>query len=157
MFENEIGNVIEYKSGTYKNNNTQHLNQSGIELSYGYTDTKNKITVWGNSLSSEKTDGSAQLRRPEHSMGINYQRTVTNTWSYYANYSFVGKHFDTHNSNYTPIVMPETHLLDIGITKNYYGFDLGLSINNVFDQDYERPHGFSQNSRKINFIFKRKF
>lgn len=157
MFENEIGNVIEYKSNTYKNNNIDHLNQSGIELSYGYQDTKNKITVWGNSLSSEKTDGSAQLRRPEHSMGINYQRTVTNTWSYYANYSFMGEHFDTHNSNYSTIVMPETHLLDIGITKNYYGFDLGLSINNVFDQDYERPHGFSQNKRKINFILKRKF
>ena len=157
MFENEIGNVIEYKSNTYKNNTTGYLNQSGIELSYGYQDTKNKITVWGNSLSSEKTDGSAQLRRPEHSMGINYQRTVTNTWSYYANYSFMGEHFDVHNSNWSTITMPETHLLDMGITKNYYGFDLGLSINNVFDQDYERPHGFGQNKRKINFILKRKF
>ena len=121
MFENEIGNVIEYKSNTYKNNTTGYLNQSGIELSYGYQDTKNKITVWGNSLSSEKTDGSAQLRRPEHSMGINYQRTVTNTWSYYANYSFMGEHFDVHNSNWSTITMPETHLLDMGITKNYYG------------------------------------
>jgi outer membrane cobalamin receptor len=53
--------------------------------------------------------------------------------------------------------MPETHLLDIGITKNYYGIDLGLSISNVFDQDYERPHGFSQDGRKINFILKRRF
>ena len=157
MFENEIGNVIEYKSNTYKNNTTGYLNQSGIELSYGYQDTKNKITVWGNSLSSEKTDGSAQLRRPEHSIGINYQRTVTKTWSYYANYSFMGEHFDVHNSNWSTITMPETHLLDMGITKNYYGFDLGLSINNVFDQDYERPHGFGQNKRKINFILKRKF
>ncbi len=53
--------------------------------------------------------------------------------------------------------MPETHILDIGVRKNYYGYELGLSINNVFDQDYERPHGFSQDGRKIHFSFKRKF
>ena len=69
----------------------------------------------------------------------------------------VGEHFDVHNSNWSTITMPETHLLDIGITKNYYGIDLGLSINNVFDQDYEQPHGFSQDGRKINFILKRRF
>ena len=97
------------------------------------------------------------MRRPEQSLGFNYERTVSRDWSYYANYNFVGEHFDVHNSNWSTITMPETHLLDIGITKNYYGYEIGLSINNVLDQDYERPHGFSQDDRKINFSFKRKF
>ena len=157
LFRNEITNMIEYSYPTYKNNNTDSLDQSGIELSYAYKGDKNNFTIWANSLSSEKGNNSAQLRRPEQSIGFNYERVVTNTWSYYANYNFMGEHFDVHNSNWSTITMPETHLLDIGITKNYYGIDLGLSISNVFDQDYERPHGFSQDGRKINFILKRRF
>ena len=149
--------MIEYSYPTYKNNNTDSLDQSGIEISYAYKGDKNNFAIWANSLSSEKGNNSAQLRRPEQSIGFNYERVVTNTWSYYANYNFMGEHFDVHNSNWSTITMPETHLLDIGITKNYYGIDLGLSISNVFDQDYERPHGFSQDGRKINFILKRRF
>lgn len=55
------------------------------------------------------------------------------------------------------ISMPETHLLDVNVSKNFHGVDLGLSITNVFNENYQSPHGFSQNDRKINFIFKRKF
>ena len=53
--------------------------------------------------------------------------------------------------------MPETHLLDIGITKNYYGIDIGLSINNVFDKSYERPDGYNQYDRTFNLGFRRYF
>ena len=157
MFQNEITNLIEYSYPTYENNNTDTLDQSGIELAYQYSGDKTNFNIWATSLSSEKTNNSAQLRRPEQSLGFNYERTVSRDWSYYANYNFVGEHFDVHNSNWSTITMPETHLLDIGITKNYYGYEIGLSINNVLDQDYERPHGFSQDDRKINFSFKRKF
>ncbi len=157
LFQNEITNLIEYSYPTYENNNTDTLDQSGIELAYQYSGDKTNFNIWATSLSSEKTNNSAQLRRPEQSLGFNYERTVSRDWSYYANYNFVGEHFDVHNSNWSTITMPETHLLDIGITKDYYGYEIGLSINNVLDQDYERPHGFSQDDRKINFSFKRKF
>jgi outer membrane receptor protein involved in Fe transport len=53
--------------------------------------------------------------------------------------------------------MPETHLIDLGITKNYWGYELGLNINNILDENYEAPHGFNQNGRNLSFIFKRKF
>ncbi len=49
------------------------------------------------------------------------------------------------------------HLIDLGITKNYWGYELGLNINNILDEDYEAPHGFNQNGRNLSFIFKRKF
>ena len=53
--------------------------------------------------------------------------------------------------------MPETHLLDLGITKDYWGYELGLNINNVLDEDYEAPHGFNQNGRSLSFVFKKTF
>ena len=73
------------------------------------------------------------------------------------NYKFVGDHLDVHNSNWTTIPMPETHLLDLGITKDYWGYELGLNINNFLDEDYESPHGFKQNGRSLSFVFKKKF
>ena len=51
--------------------------------------------------------------------------------------------------------MPETHLIDLGITKNYWGYELGLNINNILDENYEAPHGFNQNGRNLSFIFKK--
>ena len=73
------------------------------------------------------------------------------------NYNFKGEHLDIHNSNWSTISMPETHLLDLGITKNYYNYEFGVSINNLLDEDYEAPHGFNQNGRSLNLVFKRSF
>ena len=46
LFRNEITNMIEYSYPTYKNNNTDSLDQSGIELSYAYNGDKNNFTIW---------------------------------------------------------------------------------------------------------------
>ena len=53
--------------------------------------------------------------------------------------------------------MPEVHLLDVGLTKDYYGIEYGFKISNLFDEDYQSPHGFSQNGSRINFVLKSKF
>ena len=53
--------------------------------------------------------------------------------------------------------MPEVHLLNLGIKKNYYGIDLGLQINNLLNEKYESAHGFTQNSRKFNFVLNKPF
>ena len=133
------------------------MKQSGIELAYGLNYDRNRVTFIGSSLSSEKIDGSAQLRRPELSFGINYDRALDNNLNVYTNYKFTGEQLDIHNSNWSTITMPETHLLDVGLTKNYYGIDIGLSVNNLLDHDYQSPHGFSQEGRKLNFVLKRRF
>jgi vitamin B12 transporter len=157
LFRNEISNLIEYNNNTYTNNDTGSLKQSGIELAYGLNYDRNRVTFIGSSLSSEKTDGSAQLRRPELSFGINYDRALDNNFNVYTNYKYTGEQLDIHNSNWSTVTMPETHLLDVGVTKNYYGIDIGLSVNNLLDQDYQSPHGFSQEGRKLNFVLKRRF
>ena len=53
--------------------------------------------------------------------------------------------------------MPEVHMLDMGVTKNYYGLDIGLKVNNLLDVNYQAPHGFSQDGRNIGLIIKSKF
>ena len=148
LFETNIITPITYSYPTYINSNGK-LKQSGIEFGWNYRDDINSFDWHGASLSSKKANGSNQLRRPEWSTGFNYERVLENDFNLFTNYNLIGEHYDIHNSNYNTIIMPETHLIDIGITKNYYGIDVGFKINNLLNEDYQSPHGFSQNG--INF------
>ena len=53
--------------------------------------------------------------------------------------------------------MPEVHMLDLGITKNYYGLEMGIKVNNLLDEDYQAPHGFSQQGINLGLIIKSRF
>ena len=71
--------------------------------------------------------------------------------------AIIGEHFDIHNSNWSTIRMPEVHMLDLGITKNYYGLEMGIKVNNLLDEDYQAPHGFSQQGINLGLIIKSRF
>ena len=73
------------------------------------------------------------------------------------NYNFIGSHLDIHNSNYSTISMSDVHLLDLSLTKNFYGIEVGFSINNLLDESFQAPHGFSQDGRNLSFVFKSSF
>ena len=156
FFENKINNLIEYTDSTYKNTSGV-LKQSGIEISYELYDKFNQLTFFGSSLSSKKTNGSSQLRRPEWFGGMNYNRVISKNLELTTVYKFVGEQFDIHNSNFSTITMPEKHLLDLGITRNFYNLKVGFQINNLLNEKYESPHGFSQNDRVLNFVLKNNF
>ena len=156
LFETEIANPISYSYPTYINGSGL-LKQSGIELGYSYSDNLNSFKIFGSSLSSKKTNGDDQLRRPEWSTGFNFARTLDKGLNLVTNYNFVGEHFDIHNSNYSTIRMPEVHLLDVGITKDWYGIEYGVKISNLLGEDYQAPHGFSQDGSRLNFVLKSKF
>ena len=53
--------------------------------------------------------------------------------------------------------MPEVHMLDLGITKDYYGLEMGIKVNNLLDEDYQSPHGFSQQGINLGLIIKSRF
>lgn len=156
LFKSTITNLIEYSGNTYVNG-TGTTEQSGVELSFTNSSDTGSVRLFATSLSSEKSDGSAQLRRPETSMGANVMRKINEDVKVVANYKFTGEHFDIHNSNFTTIDMPETHLLDVGIKKNFKGYEMGLNVFNLLDQDYQKPHGFAQEGRHLGFTFKKKF
>jgi vitamin B12 transporter len=156
LFQSNISNLIEYSGNTYVNS-TGTTDQSGVELSYSNFSPTSSLRFFATSLSSEKADGSAQLRRPELSVGTNYMKKLNDDVRFVANYKFTGEHFDTHNSNWSTITMPETHLLDVGIKKNFGGYELGLNVFNLLDQDYQKPHGFAQEGRHLGLTFRRTF
>lgn len=156
VFESEITNLIEYSNNTYVNS-SGIAKQSGLEVAYNYINEKSQFKVFATSLSTKKANGTDQLRRPEHSLGANYVKVLDKGLNFNIDYEFFGKHFDTHNVTYNTITMPETHLVNIGLSKDYYGYDIGFRINNLLDEDYEKPHGFSQNKQKLGFFIKKSF
>jgi len=128
------------------------LNSDGVELSYGVKDFR----VFASHLNS-KTNDSVNLRRPEWNLGLMHNVELENDWALTTNYKFKGEHLDVHNSNWSTISMPETHLLDLTLSKNWYGIDLGVTMTNLFDEQYESPHGFGQDGRRLQFGFRRSF
>ena len=129
------------------------LNTDGIEFSYKQDNSKFFI-----SHLNSKTNNSVNLRRPNWSLGFMHTQDLANNFTLTTNYKYKGKHLDVHNVTYeSGISMPETHLLDVNLGYNYHGIEFGLSLLNLLDEDYEAPHGFSQEGRKLTMGFKRSF
>jgi len=161
-FRSGIYDHVEYKNNQYINNETQtDLNQSGIETELIFEGKKQSFKFFGTSLSSKKTNGEDQLRRPEKTFGAKYTKKVNNQFigptKLNINYLHYGKHWDTHSSNWSTILMDSTDMIDLSLTKKIQGIDWSLNINNLLNESYQRPHGYSQENRHIGLKFKRVF
>ena len=114
------------------------------------------MKLFASNLTS-KTKDVISLRRPEWSLGFIHNKKFQNNFTLTTNYKYKGKHLDIHNSNWSTISMPETHLVDLNLGYNYHGFNFGVSLNNLLNEKYESPHGFSQEGRKFTLGFNKSF
>ena len=74
-----------------------------------------------------------------------------------AKYQHYGKHWDTHNSNFSTILMDSTDVADISLSKKIQNYDWSINISNLFNEKYQRPHGYSQEGRQIRFGLRKKY
>ena len=158
-YKSSIYEQIEYKNNKYVNNFSQtDLNQSGIDAEINFFNDKNKILLYSSFSSSKKTNGSDQLRRPEKTYGLNFNRKFKNDlfgkFQLNLNYKHYGKHFDTHSTSFSTIEMDSSDIIDIYLRKNFGQFHVFLNSTNVFDEKYQRPHGYSQEGRLFRFGLK---
>ena len=122
-------------------------NQDGIELSY----KKNNFNIFASHLNSKK-NSVVQLRRPKWKTGFNYILNI-NKFNVITDYSFIGESYDIHNSNWSTIKMKELHLLNLGVEKNGFTFN----INNLLNENYQMPHGFTGEDRQFTIGYNKKF
>ena len=64
-------------------------------------------------------------------------------------YKHYGKHFDTHSSNFSTIEMDSTDIVNFNLNKKLNNSSVFLRISNLFDENYQRPHGYNQEKRQI--------
>ncbi len=161
-FRSNIFDHVEYKNNTYINDSSKtDLNQSGMETQIDWKGKDQNLSIFASSLSSKKTDGSDQLRRPEKTYGAKYEKNLNTNYfgplKFHLKYKHYGKHWDTHSSNWSTILMDSTDITDVSLLKKIHGYDLSLNISNIFDEGYQRPHGYTQEGRQINFGFRKKY
>ena len=161
-FKSNIFDHVEYKNNKYVNDATKtDLNQSGVETQMNWKGKDQNLSVFVSSLSSKKINGTDQLRRPEKTYGAKYQKNLnTNYFGPFKllfKYQHYGKHWDTHSSNWSTILMDSTDLADVSFLKKINGYDLSLNITNIFKEVYQRPHGYAHDGREIRFGFNKKY
>lgn len=155
-FRTNISDNIEYVSNKYVNDGGKiDLVQSGIENEFNYRSKAMNLNLFSSFLSANKKDGSNQLRRPEKTFGFNLSKKINNSFlknsNISLNYKHYGKHFDTHSIDFNTIEMDSTDIVNLNLTKKVYNTDIFMKINNLFGENYQRPHGFGQDARIIKF------
>ncbi len=147
-----------YKGGSGYTNNKSDLNQEGIETSLNFKNNNHKLKIYNTISSSRGTDGTRQLNRPDSTYGIIYSMNIKNSligpFSLNYNYNHYGKSFD-----YAPSItkVDSTDIMNLSLSKNTNFGILNFSINNLLNENYQRPYGYSQNKRKIYFGFINRF
>lgn len=151
-FSSKINDQIEYKSNKYVNSSKGlSLKQSGINSEIIIKGDNYNLNLFSSFLSSDKVDGSPQLRRPEKTYGLNLQKNfdhyLLGKFNMNLKYNHYGKHFDTHSSSFATIEMDSTDILDLSFNKNFRNYLISFNTTNLLNEKYQRPHGYSQDER----------
>ncbi len=158
-FKSRIKNNIEYISNQYKNDTDNiDLNQSGLNSAIEFKNKNIQFNLFSSILSSKKENGSDTLRRPRKNYGLNLNNKITNSilgnFNINILYNHYGKHLDTHSSTFKTVEMDSVDMVDLQINKNFKSGSYFLKISNLFNENYQKPHGYNQEKRLINFGYK---
>ena len=152
FFKSNINNNIEYINNKYQNDNDDiDLNQNGVDFLLEVKEKYSSLKFYSSFLSSKKENGADQLRRPKKNYGIKYFKKIyegkNKEFNFNILYNHYGKHFDTHSGNFSRVEMDSTDIIDLILNKKFGNFDFYLNISNLFDETYQRPHGYNQEKR----------
>lgn len=155
-FRSNIKNNIEYVSNKYINDSDNvDLNQSGVNSKLSIINSNTQLDLHSSFLSSKKENGFSQLRRPEKNYGLNFTRKMNHRilgeFNLNLSYHHYGKHYDTHSTSFNTIIMDSTDLVDININKTINKSVIFLKVSNLFNEKFQRPHGYNQDQRILKF------
>ena len=153
-FNTSIYDHVEYKNNKYVNDTSQtDLNQSGVETNISWTGKGQSLSFFGTSLSSKKTNGADQLRRPNKTYGLLYNKKIISDtigpFQFNLKYQHYGKHWDTHSTNWSTVLMDSTDILNFSLSKKIGNYNWFLKMSNLLDESYQRPHGYEQEERQF--------
>ena len=161
-FNTSIYDHVEYKNNKYVNDTSQtDLNQSGVETNISWTGKGQSLSFFGTSLSSKKTNGVDQLRRPDKTYGFLYNKKIDSDtigpFQFNLKYQHYGKHWDTHSTNWSTVLMDSTDILNFSLSKKIGNYNWFLKMSNLLDESYQRPHGYEQEERQFRIGLKRNY
>ena len=156
-FTTDLKNLITYGNSTYSND-AGTSNRHGAEAKFNSMIAEN--VYWRNSATwtiAEDSNDVSVTRRPKW-LGLTAVDWTMNKWTNTAEYLYTGEHLDIDSATYATIMKPS-----VGIANFHTNYKLNeksnmvFSLNNAFDETYERPDGYAQQGRNMLFTYKLQF
>ncbi len=156
-FTTDLDNLITYGNSTYSNASGTS-NRHGAEIKFNSMLSDN--VYWRNGATftiAEDSNGTQVTRRPKWN-GLTAIDWTNDKWTNTAEYLYTGKHLDIDSNTYATITKP-----DVGLFNFHTKYEISdeneivFSLNNAFDETYERTDGYSQNGRNFLLTYKLKF
>ena len=147
IYRTEIDNLLKYSSNTYVND-TKISHIKGLEFDYTGDWFINKFSY----NIAEDGDGKVMLRRPKL---VNNAKFFYNEYS--LNINYYGEHKDIDASTYARKDMSAITTVDLAYSKHINSFHIFANLNNVFDEDYQKPDGYNQLGRNFEIGIKKSF
>ncbi len=152
VFDTSLKDMITYANSTYSNDHSGSSSMQGFDLNATFNFGKYKFR---NSYSNVHAVNSSNVwlkRRPHDALNSSITYT-NNDWSIKPEINYYGKHSDTHSSNYSTILVKDRTICDLSI---FYK-DFLIEVQNIFNDKYERPHGYNQGGLEIFLKYSKKY
>ena len=156
-FTTDLENLITYGSSTYSNASGTS-NRHGAEAKFNSMIAEN--VYWRNNATftiAEDDNGTSVTRRPKWT-GLTAIDWKKEQWTTTAEYLHTGSHLDIDSATWATITKPS-----VGVANFHTNYQMNeksnivFSLNNAFDETYERPDGYAQHGRNMLLTYKLKF
>ncbi len=156
-FSTDLKNLITYGNSTYSNSSgTSNRHGAEIKLNSLISDNiylRNSATF----TIAEDSNGTQVTRRPKWTglTAVDWKKDNLTTT---AEYLYTGSHLDIDSSTWATITKPS-----VGVANVHMNYEVNeksniiFSLNNAFDETYERPDGYAQDGRNMLLTYKLKF
>ena len=152
VYDTVIKDMIAYGNSTYSNDTAGSSTMQGFDVNHKFNFQKLHIKNSYSHVHAVNSSGTWLKRRPHDTIrsSVTY---ATKNWWVEPSLLYYGKHADTHATNYSTIHVKERTTANLSA-----GFgNFVLDIKNVFDDTYERPHGYNQGGRTFDITYSKKF
>ena len=152
VYDTSIKDMITYGNSTYSNDTAGSSTMQGVDVKHNFNLGKFRIDNSYSHVHAVNSSGTWLKRRPHDTLrsSVTYS---TNSWWVKPSLLYYGKHADTHSSNWSTIHIKERTTANV--SAGYKNFV--LDVKNVFDDTYERPHGYNQGGRSVDLTYAVKF
>ena len=159
-YKGTISDVLNRGTSTNGYNEIIDIKQEGLENSFIFKDDFQRLTISNTFSKSREDDGSPQLRRPEQQFGIKYSKKLISSifgpFDLNYDYRHVGQVEDWKNGSVRAKV-DSSDIMNLSITKDFYGNKWSLNILNLTDEAYQRPDTYNQEGRRFSLSFRNKY
>tara|TARA_B100000700_G_scaffold19896_1_gene19431 strand:+ start:191 stop:2041 length:1851 start_codon:yes stop_codon:yes gene_type:complete len=159
-YKGSISDVLNRGTSTNGYNEIIDIKQEGLENRFVFKDDFQNFSLSNTFSKSREGDGAPQLRRPEQQFGVKYSRKIISNiigpFDLNYDYKHIGQVEDWKNGSVRAKV-DSSDIMNLSISKDFYGNKWFLNISNLTDEAYKRPDTYNQEGRRIGLSFRSKY